>query len=60
MCSLSPKMAEVARIELRETETRKSQALEQLRELIKLNPQIKMCQTGNYNPNAQQFLLKQI
>lgn len=47
VCSLSPAMIEVASRELRETEARKSQSIEQLRELIKLNPQIKMCRTGN-------------
>ena len=46
VCSLSPAMAEVARIELRETESRRAQALEQFRELIHKHPRIKNCQTG--------------
>lgn len=48
VCSLSPQMLEVARIELRETETRRDQALEQFRQLIKVHPRIKKCHTGNY------------
>lgn len=49
VCNLSPEMEEVARIELRETENRRDQALEQFRQMIKLHPRIKKCQTGNKN-----------
>lgn len=47
VCSLSPAMVEVARIELRETESRRTQALEQFRDLIIKHPRIKKCQIGN-------------
>lgn len=46
VCSLSPQMLEVAKHELRETETRRDQALTQFRELIKSHPRIKRCHTG--------------
>lgn len=46
VCTLPPHLVEVARTELRETESRRNQALDQFRELIKLHPRIKKCQMG--------------
>ena len=46
VCTLSPEIAQIAKIELRETELRKTQAIAQLREIIKMHPQIKRVQTG--------------
>lgn len=44
---LSEKYVQIAKNELREDESRKTQSLQQFRELIDKHPYIRNCRTGN-------------
>lgn len=45
-CILSPETQKVAKEELREDKNTRDQALEQMRNWIKMNPRIKNCRLG--------------
>jgi hypothetical protein len=47
-CILSPEVALVAKEELREDQGTRSQALAQIRDWIRKNPDIKNCRTGPF------------
>lgn len=46
VCTLPPKFAKLAETELQETESKRSQSLEQLRDWISKHPEIQSCRTG--------------
>lgn len=56
--SLSPKFLLIAENELRETECRRTQALDQFREWIKKHPCIERCPTGNILIYILEFKMK--